>query len=114
MQPIGVQKLSVGNPSGLSKLVGIKLGLPLELIVLQAPNMAGDINFATPLLEVVEVARQSPQVDALLVHLQSDNLNLAEKLVTSRPISSKSSRLQASMSAYLSSHWPPGKTMLST
>jgi hypothetical protein len=43
--------------------------LPLELILLHAPNMATDIDLKAPLLHVVEIARELSDVDALLLDL---------------------------------------------
>lgn len=86
----------------------------MKLLRFKAPQMTRYVYSAPPFLQVIEIFGELPYIYALLVNLESQikNLNL-RAIVTLRPISSKSSRLQASRSVSYPSHCPPGKTMLS-
>ena len=64
----------VVDPAGSPKLVGAEGGLPGEVFRAEAPDVAADEDLAPPLLDVVEVAGQLSEVEALLVDLSEEGV----------------------------------------
>ena len=71
---IGVEQLLVVDPASGSELVGAEGGLPGKVLRSQAPDVAADEDLAPPLLDVVEVAGQLSEVEALLINLSEEGV----------------------------------------
>lgn len=102
-----LEHLIIADPLGVPELIFAELLLPLHVVLLHTPYMAADVYIMTPLVHVVKILRNLPNVNTLL-------LDLTCKYITLSWIYYCSSLWQASRSFYEASHCPPGKTTLST
>lgn len=77
----------VGKPPSFSEFFDVEKGLPVRLLRLKAPQVAGYIYFAASFLQVIEITWQLSYINALLVNLESQSKNLNLFIIaTLRPI----------------------------